>query len=42
MKMMRKMRVNRNTIIEIYSKKKIQINLSIQIIVGGLEGVRKF
>jgi len=40
--MMRKMRVNRNTIIEIYSKKKIQINLSIQIIVGGLEGVRKF
>jgi hypothetical protein len=42
MKMMRKMRVNRNTIIEIYSKKKIQINLSIQIIVGGLKGVRKF
>jgi hypothetical protein len=42
MMMMRKMRVNRNTIIEIYSKKKIQINLSIQIIVGGLEGVRKF
>jgi len=39
---MMKMTVNRKSITEIYSKKKIQTNSLIQIIVDGSDGVRRY